>query len=118
MNIFIEYVIVFLFVLFINYITLVKNRLKNKKKDVPPELIYLKKIYNINLKNINYKNFVYIYSFVNTFIISTIYIIIMYLINNWVLKIIVGIVLLVLLIIICYGIMGRYYLWKEGNDDV
>ena len=118
MNIFIEYVIVFLFVLFINYITLVGNRLKYKKKNVPPELIYLKKIYNINLKKINYKNFVYIYSFVNTFIISTIYIIIMYLINNWILKIIIGIVLLLLLTVICYGIMGRYYLWKEGNDDV
>ena len=36
--------------------------------------------------------------------------------ENWVLRIIFGIVLLILMTIICYGLLGRYYLWKEGRE--
>ena len=73
---------------------------------------YLKKIYNINLGSLDYKKFVYTYSLVNTFIIATIYIIVMYLVRSWVIRIVVGIILLVLFTIICYGLLARYYMLK------
>ena len=111
-----EYVLVFIFIYIVNYFMLVRNNTKYKKNKVPSELIYLKKVYNINIKKINYKRFVYVNAFLNTFIISTIYIIVIYLLSSLVLRIIVGVVLLILLIIICYGLLGRYYLWKESQD--
>ena len=114
----IEFLVVFLVVYLINYFLFVRNKLKYSKKDVPTELLYMKKIYNINLKKLNYKNFVYSYALVNTFIISCVYMIVTYLISNFVLKLVIGIVLMILMIIICYGLLARYYLWKEGRDDV
>ena len=118
LNILFEYMIVFVSVWIIHYFMFVKNKKKYDKKKIPTELLYLQKIYHINPKSINYQKFIYAYSFINTFIISTIYIILMYLLNNWVLRVILGIVLLILMIIICYGILGRYYLKKEGNKNV
>lgn len=118
MNILLEYILVFIGVYLMNYFMVIKNKLKYKKDKIPPELTYLKKIYNINIKKINYKSFVYTYAKINTFIITTVYIIIVYLVESWFLKIIIGIVLLILMTIICYGILGRYYLWKEGKSDV
>ena len=115
-KILLEYIIVFIIIWLMNYFLLVKNKLKYKKKEVPTELLYLKKIYKINIKKINYKSFVYTYTIINSFIISTIYIILMYLLDNWILRIIIGVILLVLLIIICYGLLGRYYLKKEGRE--
>ena len=115
MSIVLEYLIVFALIWVMNYFIFIKGRLKYNKKEVPTELLYLKKIYKINLKKINYKNFVYTYTTINTFIITTIYIILIYLLNSWILRIIIGIILLILLMIICYGLLARYYLKKEGN---
>ena len=106
---------VFGIVWLINYFLFVRGNTKYNKKNVPTELLYLKKIYQINIKKINYKNFVYIYTFINSFIMSFIYIVLMYLLDNWILRVVIGVVLLLLMIIICYGLLGRYYLWKEGK---
>ena len=116
MDILLEYVIVFIAIYVLNYFIFVKNNTKYKKGKIPPELTYLKKLYNINLKKINYKQFVYINALLNAFIISTIYIIIIYLLSSLILRIVVGVVLLILLIIICYGLLARYYLWKEKKE--
>ena len=113
MNMMLEYVIVFIGVLVINYFMNLPNKKKKDKKQIPLELLYIKKLYGVNIKKINQDNFLNLSIFVNTFIISNIYIILMYLLTNWVLRIIIGIVLLILMIIICYGLIGRYYLKKE-----
>ena len=110
-----EYVIVFVVVLIINYFI---SRFNNKNLAVdslPPELLYLKKIYHVNINKINKDNFSKVVVVINTFIITTIYIILMYLLEKWFLRIIIGIVLLILMIIICYGLLGRYYAKKEGR---
>lgn len=118
MAIVLEYIIVFIFIFVINYLMRIRNNVKYKKKNIPNELLYLKKIYNINVNKGNYKQFIYICCITNTFIITTIYIILIYLIEGWILKIILGIILLILMIIICYGLLGRYFSKKEGNKNV
>ena len=118
MKIALEYLIVFIIIWLVCYFLLIKGKTKYQKNKVPTELLYLKKIYNINIKKIDYKKFVYTYNTINSFIIATIYIILIYLINNWILRVIIGIVLLALMIIICYGMLARYYLKKEGKNDV
>ena len=114
-NILIEYVIVFVAIFIINYFLFVRKNKKYNKNKLPIELLYIVKLYDLDIKRINYKNFVWIYSIINTFIISTVYIIISYLLDNLLLQIIIGVVLLILFIIICYGILARYYLRKEDE---
>ena len=110
-----EYLIVFVVIFIINYFLFIRNKQKYDKNMIPQELFYLKKVYNINIKKINYKKFVWCYSVINTFIVSTAYIIVVMLVEGIIFQIIVGIILLILLIIICYGLLGRYYIWKEGS---
>ena len=115
MSIFLEYIIVFILVAIFYHIT-IKLHYKNYNKDkLPVELLYLKKIYKISVNKENYKSYINILPIVNSFIITTIYIMLMYLLKSWVLRIIIGVVLLILLLIICYGLLGRYYLKKEGR---
>ena len=113
----IETLIIFLGIFLFNYIVFVRKNKKLKKDEMPLELTYLSGIYGINPKNINFRRFQYAYCFINSFIITTTYLLVTYLIKFMLLKVILGIVILVLLIIICYGLLGRYYLYKEIKQE-
>lgn len=115
-QIIIEAVIVFITIFLFNYIFFVRKNKKLKKDEMPLELIYLSNIYGIDPKKIKYRRFQYTYSLLNSFIITTTYLAVIYLIKTMIMKVIIGIVLLVLLIIICYGLLGRYYLYKEEKE--
>lgn len=92
-----------------------KKKNKNSDDDVPLELVYLTGIYGIDPKNVNKRGFRFAYSIINSFVISTTYIISVYLVKNVILKVCIAIVVLILLIIVCYGLLGRYYIYKEDN---
>lgn len=112
----IETIIVYIAVFLFNYIFFVRKNKKFKKDEMPLELIYLSHIYGIDPKKINYRKFQYTYSLVNSFIITATYLAVIYLIKTMIMKVIIGITLLILLIIICYGLLGRYYLYKEEKS--
>ena len=114
----VEYLLVFLLIFIVHYFMSVRKNKKYNKNKIPLELLYLVKIYNLDIKKINYRGFIWISSLINTFIITTVYIIISYLLEKLIFQIIVGIVLLILFIIICYGLLGRYYMKKEGKKNV
>ena len=114
MNILIESVIVFVLVYFIFYYVLASGGKKYNPKKIPVELLYLKRIYKVNIKKEDYAGFLHICAILNSFIVTCIYLILIYLVNSWWVRIIVGIVLLILMLIICYGILARYYL-KKGS---
>ena len=116
-KILIEIVIVFTLVFLLNYFLFVRKNKKLNKDEMPLELIYLSGIYGINPKKINFRRFQYAYSLINAFIITTTYMLVIYLVKLMIFKIIIGIVILVLLIIICYGLLGRYYLYKEEKNS-
>lgn len=109
----IETLIVFIMVFLFNYIVFVRKNRKLKKDEMPLELIYLSHIYGINPKKLNYRKFQYTYSLINSFIITSTYLAVIYLIKTMIMKVIIGIVLLILLIIVCYGLLGRYYLYQQ-----
>ena len=121
MNIYIQVIIemllVFVAVFLLNYFLFVRKNKKLNRKEMPLELIYLSGIYGIDPKKINFRRFQFVYSFINSFIITTTYLLVIYLIKPMILKVIIGIVLLILLIIICYGLLGRYYLYKEEKNN-
>lgn len=114
LGVLLEYIIVFMIVFIINYLLFIRKKQKFNKKKVPIELNYLISLYQIDVKDINYKKFVWLYNLINAFIIVTIYIIIVYLIDNFILQLVFAVILLLLLTIICYGIVGRYY-QKKGE---
>ncbi len=109
----IEGSIIFIGIFLFNIFCFVRKQKKLKKDDMPLELIYLSGIYGINPKKIKFRQFQYTYSIINAFIITTTYILVIYLLKNMLLRIIFGIGILILLIIICYGLLGRYYLKRE-----
>ena len=111
-----ETILIYIAIFLFNYFVFVRKNKKLKKDEMPLELIYLSSIYGINPKKLNYRKFQYAYCFLNAFIITTTYLIVTYLIKLMILKVVIGIVLLVLLIIICYGLLGRYYLYKEDKE--
>ena len=114
MRILLEYLLVFLLIGICYYIFFAKKRKKYSKKDVCIELYYLIKVYKIDPKKIDFKKFNIACTIINAFIISSVYIIVLYLIKKFVFQIIMGIVLLLLLIIICYGVLARIYI-KKGK---
>lgn len=117
-GIILEYLIVFIIIFIINYFLYVRKKKRLNKNKVPVELYYLVSMYKLDINKIKYKEFLWTYSFINTFIISTIYIIVVYLVEGFIWQLLIGMVLLILLIIICYGVLGRYYQKKEGIDNV
>jgi len=112
----IEGIIIFVIILLFNYFGFVFKRRKLKKDDMPLELVYLSGIYGIDPYKVNFKRFQITYCFINAFIITMTYILVIYLLKNMLLRIVFGIGLLILLIIICYGLLGRYYLYKENKE--
>ena len=119
LNIIIEGLIVYTLIWLFNYIVFVKDNKKKKKikeKNMPLELIYLSSIYEIDPYKINFHRFQIAYCFINAFIITTTYLLVIYLLDSMLLRIIFGIALVILLIIICYGLLGRYYLYRQSKE--
>lgn len=113
LNIMLEYIISYALVFLLYYLLFIRKKTKYNKNKVPVEYYYVISLYGLKEKDIDYKKFMYMTLFVNTFIIVTTYIIVFKLLDNWILMLICGIVIIILLIVICYGIIGRYYQKKQ-----
>ena len=114
LSVLLEYIITYVLVFILYFFIFIRKKTKYDKNKVPVEFYYLVSLYGLDQKKINYKNFVYASGFINTFIIVTTYILITRLLDKLIWQIIIGIVIIVLLIIICYGVMGRYYQKRKG----
>lgn len=113
LNIMLEYIISYALVFLLYYLLFIRKKTKYNKNKVPVEYYYVISLYGLKEKDIDYKKFMYMTLFVNTFIIVTTYIIVFKLLDNWIWMFICGIVIIILLIVICYGIIGRYYQKKQ-----
>ncbi len=113
LNIMLEYIISYALVFLLYYLLFIRKKTKYNKNKVPVEYYYVISLYGLKEKDIDYKKFMYMTLFVNTFIIVTTYIIVFKLLDNWIWMLICGIVIIILLIVICYGIIGRYYQKKQ-----
>ena len=113
LNVILEYIISYALVFLLYYLLFIRKKTKYNKNKVPVEYYYVISLYGLKEKDIDYKKFMYMTLFVNTFIIVTTYIIVFKLLDNWIWMVICGIVIIILLIVICYGIIGRYYQKKQ-----
>lgn len=118
LNILLEFLISYIVVFILYWLLFVRKKTKYNKNRVPVEYYYLISLYRLDQKKINYKKFIYISALINTFIIVFTYMIISRLLNKWILQLLIGIVIIILLIIICYGILGRIYQKKGMKKNV
>lgn len=112
-----EYVICYALVFLLYYLIFIRKKTKYDKNKIPVEYYYVLSIYKLKNKDIDYKKFMYISGFINTFIIVTTYMIVSKLLNKWFIQLLCGIVIIILLIVICYGILGRYYQKHKKQEE-
>lgn len=117
LNVLLDFVISYALVFALYYLLFVRKKTKYDKNRVPVEFYYLVSVYGLDVKKINYKKFMYATAFINTFIIVATYLIVFHLVNKWIWQLLSGIVIIILLIIILYGMLGRYY-QKRGKKNV
>ncbi len=116
LKILLEYIICYALVFLLYYLIFIRKKTRYNKNKVPVEYYYLLSLYGLNQKEVNYKKFMYLSGIVNTFIIVTTYMLVSKLLSKWLLQILCGVVIMALLIIICYGIIGRYYQNKQNKE--
>ena len=109
LNILLEFIIVYIGVFILYWLIFVRKKTKYNPNKVPVEFYYLVSLYRLDQSKINYKKFIYATAFINTFIIDATYMVVSKLLNKWGWQLLVGIFVIILLIIICYRILGRYY---------
>ena len=117
LNILLDFIISYTLIFILYYFFFVFKKTKYNKKKVPVEYYYLVRVYGLDEKKINYKKFLYTSAIINTFIIALTYVIVFHLLDNWLWQLLCSIILIILLIIIMYGILGRHY-QKRGKKNV
>lgn len=109
LSLLLEAIIAYALVFILYFFLFVFKKTKYNENKVPVEYYYLISVYKLDQKKINYKRFIYLSAFLNSFIIVITYMIVFHLLSKWIVRLLVGIVIIVLLIIITYGLLGRYY---------
>lgn len=102
----VTFIIVYLFYVFIYVLR--KNSKYNPNK-VPLELVYLIRKYRLDMKKINYKKIMNVIGLISAFDIAFVGTFVFCFVKNIYLSIIVGGIMLIPLIIITFGFVGRYY---------
>lgn len=102
-------------VVFVIYLLFVIRREKYLEKFINgKEVGYLKKVYKIKVKKSDYKSLAVVVAISNSFIIAT-SVTIVSLFKNIFLEILVGFGTVLVLILVCYHIIGKLYQKKEGK---
>ncbi len=113
MNFLIFFVLIFIIIYLFYILVLNKYRLKKKKYENMGELNYLVYKFNLDIQKINRKKLLNIIGFVNAFIISFTGAVVSLIPLNYIFQMIIGFIILLILIYICYELLGRK-LVKKG----
>lgn len=109
-----KFLLCFIVIYVIYYIIVV-----NRKKGIESfkngkQLEFFKTVYKLDARKLNIKKFANTMALTNAFIMS-ITICVMDLIDNLILKMLIGFVLIVVLMLSSYKMLGSYYKKKEGK---
>lgn len=107
------FILVYLFYLF----TVILQKKKYDKFKKSNQVMYFVNRYKINPNQLDMKVFTNILGLTNAFIIATAFIA-TFLVKNFILQLLVGLVVLIPLMLLMYHIIGRYYQKKEGKKHV
>jgi hypothetical protein len=114
MNYLLLFVISFLIVYLVYYLIVVARKKGVEAFKTGKQVMFFKNAYKLDLEKLDYKKFANSLSLVNAFIIAFT-VTIIELIDGFVFKLLVGFVILIPLILICYYVLGKIYKRKEGK---
>ncbi len=112
----IEFVITFIIVYLLYYFIVIKKSKKNKKL-VPTEVNLILLFYKIDIKKIDVYQMVKVVSVVTSIIISLIITVISLYFKSTIIILIFGTLISILVAIICYRLIGRYYEKKSNKKE-
>jgi len=110
------FVLTFLGLYFLSYIFIIRKASQYHKKKVPIEVEYLMRRYQLDFKKIDYRNFINTVSMIGIFIIS-LTVVIVFPIENILLQLLCGFIVMVPLILISYHLVGTYYKKKGSKEN-
>ena len=116
-----DYLFTFIFcftIVYLIYAIVVILRKKGFEKfKTSKQLIFFEKAYNIDFKKINLKKFAHALALTNAFIIAFTCTIIE-IVDNFILKLCIGFIILLPLMLLMYKILGTIFKKKEGKQNV
>ncbi len=113
---FLLFLFCFILVYFIYYLVVISKKNKREKLVLSTECMYLKKRYHIDVKKIPMKTLANHLALTNAFIMSSTTLIIS-VVKTWILKFTLGLIVLMILILICYHILGTIYQKKYKEEE-
>ncbi len=113
-NILIIFIILFIIIFLFDYLLIKKTYLKGKKKknNELVELSYLLIKFNLDKNKLNIKRVLITISLINAFIMSMVSVILLLFKMNYILKLLVAFIMLLLVIYSIYEIYGNYLIKK------
>lgn len=111
------FLMTFLLVFLIYQIFIVKKAKRKNSKKRPMEVEYLISKYHIDMKKVNYKKLLLTISLISSFDISIIVTLVLFF-ENYFLKLLIALLLVVPVIMISYHFVGKYYKKKGMIKDV
>lgn len=109
-------IIAFIVVFILYYGTVISRKKKINKYRNSTEIRMLEKKYKVNVDKLNLKKLSINLALINSFIIALTLFIIGF-INNIILKMLAGFIILIVLILASYSLVGNYYK-KKGDKNV
>ncbi len=106
------FLICFVIVYLVYYLVIVSRKKGLEAFKTGKQLLFFKNAYKLDIENLNHKKFANSLSLVNAFIIA-ITVTLLEFFDSLIIKLVVGFVILIPLILICYYILGRVYKKKE-----
>ncbi|MBR2833893.1 MAG: hypothetical protein IKE75_05710 [Bacilli bacterium] len=108
------FLIAFLLIYLIYYLVVVRRDKGIESFKSGKQVLFFKNAYNLDLKKLDYRSFANSLAMVNAFIVAFTVTVIEF-IDGYILKLLVGFVILIPLILICYYVLGKIYKKKEGK---
>lgn len=104
---FIYFLVSFFIVYLFYFFTVILQKKKYDKFKKSNQVLYFVKRYKLNLNKLNIKKFIHIISLTNSLIISIAFMA-TFLVDNIVLQLVIGLLVLIPLILISYSLIGKY----------
>jgi len=107
------FLLVYLFYLF----TVILQKKKYDKFKKSNQVMYFVNRYHVNPDKLDMKTFTNVLGLTNALIIATAFVA-TFLVKNFILQLLIGLIVLIPLMLLSYHIIGRYYQKKEGKKHV
>ena len=109
------FLVCFILVYLLYYIVVISRRKKLDKLVNSTECLYLKTRYQVDVTKIPIKTLANHLALTNAFIMA-LTVLIISIVDNWILKFVCGFFVLMILILIFYHFLGRYYQKKQKEE--